>query len=85
MKWKRAGNIPHGDLPKSIISTNEDQVIKNSEIWDSRLTLREILEKVEKKALECAFKKYKTQAKTAKALGINQSTIARKFKKYKVK
>jgi DNA-binding protein Fis len=37
---------------------------------------------LEKKVLTAALKKGKTQAKAAKLLGINQSTIARKMQKY---
>lgn len=76
------GDISREDLPNSVISPGTDSDMENSEIWNSGLSLREMLEKVEKKAVECAFKKYKTQTETARALGINQSTIARKLKKY---
>ncbi len=76
------GDISHKDLPQSVIAGKYISDMDNSAIWDSGLTLRQMLEKVEKKAVDHAFKKYKTQAEAAKALGLNQSTIARKLKKY---
>ncbi len=49
---------------------------------DAELTLREILEKTEREVLAHAVERHGTQTKVSLALGVNQSTIARKFKKY---
>lgn len=45
-------------------------------------TLTEILETVEKEVFTDAFKKYRTSVDVGKALGISQSTAARKLRKY---
>lgn len=44
--------------------------------------LQAMLEEVEYRALECAFRKYKTTRAMARALGVNQSTIVRKLNRY---
>lgn len=45
-------------------------------------TLRKALQKVESQLVREALKRYKTQALAAKHLGITQSTVARKAKRY---
>ena len=45
-------------------------------------TLRKALQKVESNLLRDALARYKTQALAAKHLGITQSTVARKAKRY---
>ena len=45
-------------------------------------TLRKALQKVESQLLRDALARYKTQALAAKHLGITQSTVARKAKRY---
>lgn len=47
-----------------------------------KLLLKEARERVESFAIRKALEKYGSQNKAAKALGVNQSTIARKTKKY---
>ena len=49
---------------------------------DSAGTLQEILENTEREVLARAIERYGTQTKVSMALGVNQSTIARKLKKY---
>jgi transcriptional regulator with PAS, ATPase and Fis domain len=45
-------------------------------------TLRKALQKVESQLLKEALARYKTQALAAKHLGVTQSTVARKAKRY---
>lgn len=47
-------------------------------------TLKNTLERYEKSILADAYKKYKNTYKVARALGINQSTVVRKLKKYQI-
>ncbi|MCP4688020.1 MAG: Fis family transcriptional regulator, partial [Desulfobacterales bacterium] len=52
------------------------------ELWNEEATLRQILAAAEREALARAMEAHRTQANAAKALGVNQSTIARKLKKH---
>jgi PAS domain S-box-containing protein/TyrR family helix-turn-helix protein len=45
-------------------------------------TLQSMVEEVETRALEAAYRKYKTTRAMARALGVNQSTIVRKMIRY---
>jgi TyrR family helix-turn-helix protein len=49
------------------------------------MTLEKILQNTEREVLSRAMKRYGTQSKMAMALGVNQSTIARKLVKYGLK
>lgn len=51
-------------------------------LYEEGASLQEVLEKVEKQVLEEVHEKYKAIKKVAEALDVDQSTIARKFKKY---
>ena len=46
---------------------------------------KELMEQYEEELIKQAIKKYKTTYKAAEILGVNQSTIARKTKKYEIK
>ena len=48
---------------------------------DNGETLPQMMAAVERRILDQALEKYGTQARAAEALGINQSTIARKLKR----
>jgi len=50
--------------------------------WQPGQTLDEMVGNLEKNVLTQALKHARTQARAARLLGINQSTIARKLKKY---
>jgi PAS domain S-box-containing protein len=50
--------------------------------WPDELSLEEAVESTERALLLRARAKYGNQASIAKALGVNQSTVARKMKKY---
>ncbi|GBC62901.1 Fis family transcriptional regulator [Desulfonema ishimotonii] len=68
-------------LPGTLALRSEADALPR-EVWQAELPLAKILEAVEKKVLNRAMEKYRSQTKAADALGVNQSTIARKLKKY---
>ncbi len=73
--------ISRKDLPLSVM----ESINKNNLSMDSnhkRLSWREMIESFEKQLLKRAMDEHRTQSKAAKILGINQSTIARKLKKF---
>ena len=49
------------------------------------LPLKKAIEKLESFMIKRAIEKYGSQRKAARALGVNQSTIVRKMKKYGIK
>ena len=63
-------------------------MVRNGEEEEERLThnwdLNNALEKVEERHLREAFHFYKSTRKVANALGISQSSVVRKFKKYDI-
>ena len=69
-------NLP-GSIRKSMASAEP-----YGGVWHPGQTLGQMVADLEKEVLAAALKKTKTQANAAKMLGINQSTIARKMKKY---
>ncbi len=77
------GWIDLNNLPTNIISMSDD--LGKGLISDLKegKTLAQMIETVEQRILEDAKLKYGTQKKIAKALSVNQSTIARKLRKYK--
>lgn len=52
--------------------------------FEDLMPLRDALEALEKKLIETAFDKCKSTTKAAKLLGVNQSTIVRKMRKYDI-
>jgi DNA-binding NtrC family response regulator len=73
--------IDLADLPGSIAPA-ENQSLFHPETWKEKKNLREILESVEREVITQAMEIYGSQSKAAEVLGVNQSTIARKLKKY---
>lgn len=69
------------DLPASI-SAGECGDPTAIAQWTEGQSLQQILETVERQVLEKARMQFGKQAAVAKALNINQSTVARKFRKY---
>ena len=69
------------DLPGTLALDDEADALPE-ELWQEELPLATILEAVEKKVLLRAMEKYGSQVRAAAALGVNQSTIARKLKKF---
>ncbi len=89
------GQITFDDLPLSVRAATKAELqcvcssiiaIKDMEINNGvekeGQTLKEIVEIVERRILEKALQTHGTQALMARALGLNQSTVARKLKKY---
>ncbi len=76
-------NIRYNDLPRSVKKTVTDQD-PAMEAWQKGRSLGHMVAEFEKRIIEMAMKKGKTQANAARLLGINQSTIARKLKKYQL-
>jgi transcriptional regulator with PAS, ATPase and Fis domain len=76
------GRIDLNDLPANIISMS-DELSKGSISVMKGKTFSQMIETIEHRILKDAQLKYGTQEKMAKALGLHQSTIARKLKKYK--
>ncbi len=74
-------DITYNDLPGSV---RKRVRVPNPSLegWDQGQTLQEMVEGLEKNVLETVLKQYRTQMNAAKVLGLNQSTIARKLKKY---
>jgi len=69
------------DLPKQFASHVEEPLMPTNG-WPKEMTLVQILESVERSVLVGAIKECGNQYRIADSLGINQSTVARKLKKY---
>ncbi len=73
--------ITRDDLPRDVADSRKSKAI--TDLMDlSQHTLKELVEKFEYSVLIKASAQYGTQDKIAKALGVDQATIARKLKKY---
>ena len=69
------------DLPANLASAGTSGSGKPSD-WSEAVTLQQAVEEVEHRLLSQAVERYRNQVEIAEALGVNQSTIARKLKKY---
>ena len=69
------------DLPSAITSHLPPTMACGIDMIEAGDTLPQVIAAVERRILNQALEKYGTQAKAAEALGINQSTIARKLKR----
>jgi PAS domain S-box-containing protein len=78
----QAENIGDGDLP-SYCKNESDQgdVGFSSADWDLPMAVKQ----VEKQLIRRALQQFQTQRKAAKLLGVNQSTLARKAKRYGIR
>ena len=77
----QGGEISFKDLPAGVQEHGEQGDGFSLELSQGR-TLKEMVARLEQKVLEAALREHGTQTKAARALGLNQSTIARKIKKY---
>jgi TyrR family helix-turn-helix protein/PAS domain S-box-containing protein len=69
------------DLPRDVADCRKSKEL--TDLMDlSRNSLKELMEQFERSVLEKASAQYATQDKIAKALGVDQATVARKLKKY---
>ncbi|OYV98151.1 MAG: Fis family transcriptional regulator [Deltaproteobacteria bacterium 37-65-8] len=69
------------DLPRDVVRRPEGGGLPGGG-WPGQVTLKEALESVERSLLLEGRERYGNQMRMAAALGINQSTIARKLKRY---
>jgi PAS domain S-box-containing protein len=69
------------DLPSQVRSREAEAEAGVVE-WRDGQTLQEVLDRVEKNLLSSARERCRNQSEVAAALGVNQSTIARKFRKH---
>jgi PAS domain S-box-containing protein len=73
--------IDVGDLPSNVLSTPGTAAVP---ALDEEITLQEAIERAERVVLLRARQRFRSQTDMARALGVNQSTIARKLKKLRV-
>jgi len=72
-------SIDWKDLPAHIRSEKKQMVSR----WKGdKLSLSQAVKDIEKELITIALKTFRVQRKAASALGIDQSTLARKAKKY---
>ena len=76
-----ANHIDIGDLPTAIVSQLNAQDACSMDMLKPGDTLPQTMAAIERKLILEALEKYGTQARAAQALGINQSTIARKLQR----
>jgi PAS domain S-box-containing protein len=69
------------DLPSQVVGQSKASVPEDLD-WPETISLQQALESVERTLLSRARERYRSQASIAEALGVNQSTIARKLKRY---
>ncbi|BBO85233.1 RNA polymerase subunit sigma-54 [Desulfosarcina ovata subsp. sediminis] len=70
------------DLPDSVLDTAEQCKADQMVGFQKNRSLAQMLAEAEQRILEQAKRRYGSQIRMARALGVNQSTIARKMKKY---
>jgi PAS domain S-box-containing protein len=73
--------IDVSELPSQVVGRVKSGVPEELD-WPEIVTLQQALESVERSLLNRARERYRSQANIAEALGVNQSTIARKLKRY---
>lgn len=71
------------DLPRDVVRL-ASEVPGAADVWPEEMTLKQILQSVERQVMLRTFEKYKNQSKVAAALGVSQPTIARRLKKYDI-
>ncbi len=79
----QGGAIAFRDLPAGVQEHMEPGDAISLDM-NQGLTLKEMVADLEKKILTAALREHGTQTLAAKALGLNQSTIARKMKKFQI-
>ncbi|MFZ4855206.1 MAG: sigma 54-interacting transcriptional regulator [Desulfuromonadaceae bacterium] len=69
------------DLPGEIIG-HAKEVSTSLASWPETMTLQQAIESVERSILAQALERYANQSQVADVLGVNQSTISKKLKRY---
>jgi PAS domain S-box-containing protein len=72
------------DLPQDVVDRAAGEICFSDSSWPDGMNMAQILEKVEKRVLSEASRKYRKQQDIAEVLGMSQPTVARKLKKYGV-
>lgn len=76
--------IGTNDLPDYIRKIKEDSLNGKHVFINDIIPLNLAIEETEKKLIKMALEKYKTTQKVAEVLNVNQSTISRKVRRYKL-
>jgi PAS domain S-box-containing protein len=74
-------HIDMEDLPKAITDSLPPPSACGATVLKEGETLPQVMAAIEQRLIRQALEKYGTQARAAEALGVNQSTIARKLKR----
>ncbi len=69
------------DLPNDIVPRTKEVTVETTE-WMSDMTLQQALDSLERKMLSKSLELHGNQRRMAAALGVNQSSIARKLEKH---
>ena len=69
------------DLPGDIVG-HAKEAGSNLDGWPDAMTLQQAIDSVERSILTQALEKYDNQCQVAEALGVNQSTISKKLKRF---
>ena len=69
------------DLPSELTAGSQEEALQRLQ-WRADQTLPQVLDEVEKRLLAEARERFGNQTEMAEALGVNQSTIARKLRKH---
>ncbi|OEU51408.1 MAG: Fis family transcriptional regulator [Desulfobulbaceae bacterium S3730MH12] len=71
------------DLPRDVARRTSELPGTAAE-WPEEMTLKQILQSVERQVMLRTFEKHKNQSKVAAVLGVSQPTIARRLKQYDI-
>jgi len=77
--------IELSDLPSHLINRPVLEKAGVPDAWPLQMTLEQIMESVEREILVQARGRYENQARLAEGLGVNQSTITRKLRRYGIR
>ncbi len=73
------------DLPGHVAGRVIRESADGCEAWPEQMSLPQIIESVERAVLTRGMKRHRNQVCMAEALGVNQSTITRKLKRYGIR
>jgi PAS domain S-box-containing protein len=74
--------IDLADLPPHLVSDASSAPAPAAAVWDGETTLQEALLRTERAVLLRARERFGSQTEMARALGVNQSTVARKLQRH---
>lgn len=73
------------DLPSHLVSRPGPGKAATVEAWPAQMSLDQIMESVERELLVQGVQRHRNQARLAEALGVNQSTVTRKLRRYGIR